>query len=145
MKLKYVISILLALMGFVFWFLIQKINIITIRYHSPVEESSKNWWLLYGYLALLFGIFIGIWVRSLIGIKKNGEKNIAIGQFIKSSWKNIDLWIAIFVSPILFGTIIKASPLQSIQFLYFALQTGFSSYIVIQSFFGDKPTTQDKN
>ena len=143
MKMKNIFLIIVGILSLVFWFSIE-LNITNLRYNTPVEDSLKNWWLLYGYLTLLLGVVLGVWVRGLISIKKTGEQKVKISQFLKSSLSKIDFWVAIFVSPIIYGSIIKVTPLPTIQFLYFALQTGFSSYVVIQAFFGDNIQNKDE-
>jgi len=83
---------------------------------------------------MLLGIFLGIACRRLIQMKNQGVAEVEIRGFFRGTLKQIDLWISLLGSPLLYGSILKSSVDLSLwPFLFFALQSGFSAYILINA------------
>ncbi|MFY0602705.1 MAG: hypothetical protein JXQ93_02065 [Flavobacteriaceae bacterium] len=99
-----------------------------------------------GFIMLMIGIFLGTWTRALMKKREAGLKDVHIGILIKKSFKSIDLWISILASPLLYGSILSASnSINLSSFIFLALQTGFSSNIVVSTFLGGSLENEDSN
>lgn len=132
MKKSHIIWIILASLAAWYWFNNLNLILLEIRHNTPIIENQKSWWLLYGYIALLLGVLFGLLITELLRIEKKNSEDIDISIHIKNSLRRVDLWVAIFASPIIYGCVINMIPLPVIQYLYFALQTGFCSYMIIR-------------
>ncbi len=104
-----------------------------------VKADSAAWWsyIVVGYLIMLVGIFLGIACRRLIERRNRGEAEIEIFPFLRSTVRQIDLWASLLGSPLLYGGILKSGgDLSFGAFLYFALQSGFSAYVLVNALLG---------
>lgn len=123
--------------GFAIWsFLIAGSE--SISRLAPDETSSitVTWvgGIIFGFVVMVLGIFLGVACRRLIEIKNGGRESIDIMPFLFSNLKSTDLWISLLGSPLLYGSIIRTGAELSFgAFLYFALQSGFSAYVIITS------------
>lgn len=62
-----------------------------------------------------------------------------IGPFLKASLRQTDLWIAFLGSPLIYGWILRTgADLAPGPFFYFALQSGFSAYVVLTALIGSE-------
>lgn len=130
--------------GFILWWFFSPEQDSNLRFFDTTSsESSLNDIIniAFGYTILLAGIVLGTWCRALIEKRDRGVNTINIRQFIKESFKSIDLWISVIASPIIYGSIVSnAGDINFGAFIYLALQTGFSSYIVVGTFLNKNPT-----
>jgi hypothetical protein len=104
-----------------------------------VKMNSTQWWsyILAGYLIMLVGIFLGIACRRLIERRNQGEVEIEIIPFLRTTIRQIDLWVSLLGSPLLYGSILKTgADLAFWPFSYFALQSGFSAYVLVNALLG---------
>jgi hypothetical protein len=125
--------------GFATWWYLLGSEQATHGLAPGVEANSAAWWsyILGGYLIMLLGIFLGIACRRLIESKNQGEAEIDIFPFLRSTIRQIDLWVSLLGSPLLYGSILKGSGgLSFWAFLYFALQSGFSAYVLVNALLG---------
>ncbi len=103
---------------------------------APAEGVSIAWWLtlVAGYCCLIIGIVLGVLARVLLREKERGSEKVELRAFVKKSFASIDLWISLIASPVVYGGILRSGTEMSYgAFIYFSLQTGFSSYLAIRS------------
>lgn len=103
------------------------------------EGLPASAWISFvsGYLALLIGSFLGVVCRDLIAKRRRGQRSIQIVSVLRNSLSQIELWVSFLGSPLIFGWILRVgADLSFGAFMYFALQTGFSSYILLDAMIG---------
>jgi hypothetical protein len=109
---------------------------------TPVEgQADVNWYwtLVLGFVVMLIGIVLGVACRRLIEQKSKGDDTIQIRAFFRRVFTEIDLWISLLGSPLIYGGSLKTgAELSSGAFFYFALQSGFSSYVTINALLAGK-------
>jgi ABC-type dipeptide/oligopeptide/nickel transport system permease component len=113
--------------------------------HFGVNEEGlpASVWISFasGYVALLIGSFLGVVCRDLIARRRKGQRSIQIISVLRNSLSQIELWVSFLGSPLIFGWILRVgADLSFGAFLYFALQTGFSSYILLDAMIGSAPS-----
>lgn len=128
-----------ALLGFGIWFALFRGPNDLLRFEGADGPPPLSWWIILvaGYLVLLAGAFLGVACRHLIERRKAGQETVRIGPFLKASLRQTDLWIAFLGSPLIYGSILRSgADLSPGAFFYFALQSGFSAYVVLTSLIG---------
>lgn len=89
---------------------------------------------------MLIGIILGIICRALLREKDQGSQDIRISTLAGLAFKGPDAWLSMFGSPIVYGSILRSgADLPVGAFAFFALQTGFSSYVAIRALMDTTP------
>jgi hypothetical protein len=128
-----------ALIGFGIWFVLYRGHSELLHFGVNDEGLPASAWISFvsGYLALLIGSFLGVVCRDLIARRRKGQRSIQIINVLKNSLSQIELWVSFLGSPLIFGWILRVgADLSFGAFMYFALQTGFSSYILLDAMIG---------
>lgn len=125
---------LIAVAGMVAWCLLLDSSRATGSYFGPADIQRFSWvyasQVAFGYVVLLTGVFLGVSCRGLIEKQKEGDGEVEIMRFLKGRLRKIDFWISTLASPVIFGGILTTGVDMAYgAFLFFALQTGFSSYV----------------
>lgn len=131
-------------LGFGVWWYLLDSERVTRGLAPGIKPDSVQWWsyIVAGYLIMLVGIFLGIACRRLIERRNQGEAEIEIIPFLQSTLRQIDLWVSMLGSPLLYGSILKTgADLSFWSFGYFALQSGFSAYVLINALLGGNSRT----
>jgi hypothetical protein len=101
-----------------------------------------SWWLIagLGYATMLVGALLGVACRLIIEQRAKGKTTVDPLKLMRSTLRHADLWLSMLASPLLYGTILQTgADLPTGAFLFFALQSGFSSYVIVNSLLGTKP------
>lgn len=139
-----VLGVFATIVGLSIWIFLMKENRVG---QIPFAPSSRSGDLLHwvgmigGYCTMVVGMVLGVLCRALIAEKAQGAQTVNIGAFILSKTRSIELWISLMASPLVFGSILRTgADLSTGAFVAFSLQTGFSSYVLIESLMGGAKT-----
>jgi hypothetical protein len=134
---KYLLAALSVPAGFLAWAWLFRTHDGKAVMWGPSGQPDSPWdYLELGaaYMALLVGVVLGVLVRGLLELKQRGRETIHLSRYIRQASRDMDLWISVFASPVLFGGILRQGvSLEVMPLLFFSLQTGFSSHLAIRS------------
>jgi hypothetical protein len=143
--LKYTLAGLCVVAGILGWVLAFRTHDGKAVMWGPAGRPDSPWDYLelsVGYAALVAGVVLGVLVRGLLELKRRGKKTIHPWAYIRGASKDVDLWISLFASPVLFAGILRQGvSLEVMPLVFFSLQTGFSSHLAIRSLL--RPTSQE--
>jgi hypothetical protein len=100
---------------------------------QAIPFHNSWWFVVYGFVITLVGVFLGSTYRQLQALKEKGETQIKdIGAFFRTVLMSIDLWIGIVGAPIVYALLWKSMETVSVAGLtVVALQNGFCCTLVI--------------
>lgn len=127
------IAVCAALIGLIAWFGLAQAPQETLGFLPGSLGEIRVFLLSLGYLCMVFGMVLGVLARALMRMRDLGQDEVDIRAFVRSSFRRVDFWLSLFASPVIYGGILTSRNLGVHQFCYFALQSGFSSYVVIRA------------
>ncbi len=143
----------LAVVGLVFWLAYILMYVTNIPdFLGDAGTASVVSQLLfgaYGYLTLLVGVFLGSGYQMLKAEKAKGKTRVKITKLLPQAVRNIDFWIGLFVSPLIYAILLQAVDLETIDaasvfsLTLIGLQNGYVCNTVADSFFTNAGATPD--
>lgn len=135
--------LLLAIAGMAVWFLMYNGGEGGLSQFGAAEESPPlSWWLTAGcgYFVMLVGAVLGVACRIIIERRAKGADTVDVTLF-RATFQHADFWLSMLASPLLYGTVLQTgAELPQGPFIFFALQSGFSAYVIVNSLLGAKGT-----
>jgi len=135
----------LGLSGIALWGLLARPPAGGLLFLQADSPQRRALWLSIGYVLLIVGIVLGVLARALLRMHDTGHETFEIRPFLGSAWRRVDLWMALFASPVLYGGLLSSFDLTPGPFAYLALQTGFSSYVVVRTVLEGKSSHPSKD
>jgi hypothetical protein len=132
MKYKILLFILAIVVSFGIWMTL--INQHQQAFGAQAIPFHNSWWFIaYGFIVTMIGVFLGSTYRALQALKEKGETQIGkVSAFFHSILTSIDLWIGIVGAPIVYALLWKSMETVSVAGLTIvALQNGFCCTLII--------------
>lgn len=142
----------LAVAGLVFWALY------VIRYVFGVplflaDEGGPSLaaqiiFLIYGYVTLLLGVFLGVVYKELRAARQEGRPRVHVGRVLRSTLQHADFWMGVFASPVVYIVLLQAVDLEDMSLTgivgltLVGLQNGFVCETLAESIFAGRRQTQ---
>jgi hypothetical protein len=142
-------ALIFSAIGLVGWYLLVNGNN-NIRFGWSKSEDLPNNSLNgilrigYGYLITLIGVLLGSFYKKMQEMKAAGETSIkSVRDFFKSMVRDLNLWMALCASPIVYALVVKAADGLSIpSFTFIGLENGFFCLSIITAIAGQKANAQ---
>jgi len=135
--------LLLVIAGMAAWFLTYNGGEGGLSQFGAADESPPlRWWLTAagGYFVMLVGAVLGVACRIIIERRAQGADTVDI-SLVRATFQHADFWLSMLASPLLYGTVLQTgAELPQGPFIFFALQSGFSAYVIVNSLLGAKGT-----
>jgi len=114
------ISVLLALVGLIFWiayveFILVDSTKFLVGQESLSTNSLKAILVGYGYFTLVVGVFLGAGYRNLKERRAAGGKMLNVREFIREVFHSVDFWLGLFGSPVVYAILLQAVDLTNIS------------------------------
>jgi hypothetical protein len=117
----FTIAVLLAIVGLVFWiayveFVLADSTKFLVGQASLSTTGLKAILVVYGYLTLVVGVFLGSGYRNLKERRAAGGKILKINKFLGEVFQSVDFWLGLFGSPVVYAILLQAIDLTNVSF-----------------------------
>ncbi|MET1416830.1 hypothetical protein ABVF61_31535 [Roseibium sp. HPY-6] len=141
----------LAILGLVFWayYVIRYVFGVPLFLADGGAPSlgAQIAFLTYGYVTLLGGVFLGVVYKELKAARSRGKTKVNIWSVLRGAFKQIDFWIGVFASPVVYVVLLQAVDLENISLAgilaltLVGLQNGFVCETLADSLFSQVDKT----